>query len=603
MRHTIGNILIISKREVKRLRSRFRGSSRPLVLGIIVGSLVLASLAFREGGTLSKGIYRIGISPNGPTITDPRFATVVVQRDAGYELLRTKALDAYVDGDQVVSRNDVRSVNAAGALKRPLERSELARVQDSYASDRAFPLRIEVNYLQAPQGVTSPGESWLEQLIAPATPYPSPLDESSTGSQQGQVAGLPSASLEGGTITADEQIQELDMAAGLGRLKVGLAEDKTILIPSLMVPPIPFAQVILAFLYVLPMFFISVFFSSSFMEEKIDRRLTTLLSTPVTPLQIILGKMMPYLLFCLLSVVVITVLLKGSILMALAIFIPVILFIFAIYLPVPLVYRTFKDTTFFSMAAITISTSYLVFPAMFSGINDLAYMSPLTMAVQMYRGESIGIKEYLFSAMPMALLFALSLYVGTCILNEEYLMVFRPLYRKVADALYLAINRQHPYLSMVLLTLLLVPIVYMVQLGLLALSMNLPPRYAFGALLILGAIVEEMSKAAGIGVLLEGGDIRSIKEIALLSLLAAIGFLIGEKALLYISLSTVSESLVSPFLMRTELLIIPLLAHFSFTLIVGLLTRRLGAKYWFLAVLVGSSVHVLYNLYVAGMIR
>jgi ABC-type Na+ efflux pump permease subunit len=378
--------------------------------------------------------------------------------------------------------------------------------------------------------------------------------------------------------------------------------DKEIIVPSLMSPPTPFAQVIVAFFYVLPVFFISVFFTTSFMTEKTERRITVLMSAPVTPFEIIAGKMLPYLCFSLVSVVVITLLLKGNLLLAMAIFIPVILFIFAVYLMVPLVYRTFKDTTFISMLAISAITSYLIFPAMFSGINDLSYMSPLTLAVKMYRGEPFGLKEYLFSTASMSFVFVLSVYIGTRILNEEYLMGFRPLYRKAAEAIYLAINRNHIYASITLLSLFLIPVVYMIQLVALALSFNLPMPYAVGGLLVAAAVIEEVAKSAGIAVLLEKRIIGSTQDILVLSFLSAVGFLMAEKALLFVSLSAVSQAVLSAALFSSGMFLIPLTAHFVFTALVCLLTKRLGVRYYAFAIFAGAIVHALYNLYVLGVI-
>ncbi len=158
--------------------------------------------------------------------------------------------------------------------------------------------------------------------------------------------------------------------------KAEFASQGEVIVPSLMTPPIPLAQVLLAFAYILPIFFISIFFTSGFLEEKLGRKINVLLSAPVTPFQIIIGKMLPYIGYSLLIVVLITLVLHGNLLLALAIFLPVILFIFAIYLGVALQYRTFKDQTFFSLVAVTGITGYLVFPAMFVGINDLSYISP-----------------------------------------------------------------------------------------------------------------------------------------------------------------------------------------------------------------------------------
>jgi len=598
----MGNILTIAKREIKRLRSRFRGGLRLAVALILAGAFVISYLAFRQGVVLGQGMYRVGISPHGPVIRDSRFRTVVIDRSAGYLMLGERAIDAYVDGDTVASRSDARSLYAAGALKQYLEKYELARIEGEYEIDRAFPLRVEVNYLPTPtESGLATQETSLSELVDAWTsgpPEPAGVDQT----MPGEPVSQPVESVDDTDSAVREQIRELGSGGGLPRIEMEFIADKEIIVPSLMSPPIPFAQVIIAFLYILPITFVSVFFISSFMDEKTDRRITVLMSAPVTSFQIIAGKMLPYIGFSLASVIVITLFLKGNLLLAMAILTPVILFIFSIYLMVPLVYRTFKDTTFVSMLAVSVIVSYLVFPAMFSGVNDLSYISPLTLIVKMYRGEPFGLKEYLFSTAPMPFVFILSMYIGTRILNEEYLMGFRPLYRKVAEAIYLAIDRSHVYLSVTLLSLFLIPIVYMMQLVTLALSFNVPVRYALGGLLLATAVVEEVAKSAGVTVLLENRVIRSARDILVLSFLSAAGFLIGEKLLLYVSLSVVSESVLSAALFSSGMLLIPLVAHFVSTALVCLLTRRFGVRYYPFAVFAGSVVHGLYNLYVLGVI-
>jgi hypothetical protein len=315
------NILTVAKREITRLRSRFRGRSRPVVTLILIGSFLIAYLAFRQGSVRGRGLYRIGVVPGIPHIDDSRFDTVTLDPSSADSMLEAGVIDAYIDGDQVIYRDEEKSQYAVAALKLYLEVQELARVEAEYKMDTGFPLRVGVNNF--------------------------PID-----------------------LTADDEI----------------------LIPSLMSPPLPFAQVVTVSIYVLPVFFVSVFFTSGFMNEKTDRRITVLLSAPVTPFQIIVGKMLPYMTFALAFMIALTLVLKGNLLLATVIFIPVILFIFSIYLMVPLVYRTFKDTTFISMLATTVIMSYLVFPAMFSGINDLSYISPLTLAIKMYRGQPFGLK-------------------------------------------------------------------------------------------------------------------------------------------------------------------------------------------------------------------
>lgn len=528
----MNNVLTIARREVTRLRTRFKGSSRPVVTLVLAGSILIAYLAFRQGTTQGKGLYRVGLSPNGPDIQDSRFDTITVDRSTGSAMLEAHQIDVYIDGTQVVHTQEEKSLHATGALKIYLETYELARIEQEYEPEIGFPLRVEVNRF--------------------------PVDLSRGGQE--------------------------------------------IIIPSLMAPPLPLAQVVSVSLYLLPVFFVSVFFTSGFMDEKVDRRITVLMSAPVTPFQIIAGKMLPYMAFALVSVVVTTLLLKGNPLLAMAIFAPIVLFTFSIYLMVPLVYRTFKDTTFISMLATTVITSYLVFPAMFTGVNDLSFISPLTLAVKMYRGQSFGLKEYLTSTASMYLVFALAMYVGSRILNEEYLMKFRPLYRKTADAIYLAIDRGHLYVSVVLLSMLLIPIVYMIQLVVLAMSLNLPIRLAVGTMLVVAVTIEEIAKSVCIAVLIENEDLRTARSVIALSFLSALGFLVGEKLLLYVSVGVVSESMLSAAIFSAGMLWIPLVAHSIFTTIVCLLTYRFGIKRYPYALTAGVMVHVVYNLYVLGVI-
>jgi ABC-type Na+ efflux pump permease subunit len=375
-------------------------------------------------------------------------------------------------------------------------------------------------------------------------------------------------------------------------------EPEEIIIPSLTPPPAPFTQVLVTLLYILPITFISIFFTSSFMDEKINRRLTVLLSAPVTPFQIVLGKMLPYAIFALSTTVLIAILTNGSVPLALAIFAPTTLFIFAIYLMVPLFYRSYKDTTFIAMLVTTLTTAYLVFPAMFTNVNDLAYISPLTLAVKMYRSEPFGWREYLFPSLPMGAIFGFAMFAGTRLLNEEFLMGYKPITRKLSDAIYLMMAHSRPYISVPIWSLLVIPVVYMTQIVFLAFATNLPVGLILGAILIGSALVEEVVKSVGIVALAEHGVVKSARDILGLSFLSALGFLAGEKLLLLVSIRMVSQAQVSSALFGSGLLLfIPLLAHFIFTAIISLLRIKLRFPYW-LALGVGTVVHFFYNVYV-----
>jgi ABC-type Na+ efflux pump permease subunit len=590
----VPNILIIAKHEILRFSTRFRGKSRFAVIIIALAALSIFFLISSGGPVLSKGFYAAGIAPGGPAISDQRFSVRELKHADGLALLNNKSIDIYIDTDRAYYREDAKSQYAAGALKQYLSKKELVRISNEYDIDRAFPLRVEINYLKSPaDNSTAPGS--LSDIIGGATTL------SATVPDSGDITAVSLSPTNATDAAVKLQLADLGDESKLHQFKAEFASNKEIVIPSLMNPPIPLAQVLLAFFYVVPIFFIIIFFTSSFIEEKLNRRLSILLSAPVRPAEIILGKMLPYFAYSIIAVTVITIFFQGNILLGLAIFLPIILFIFGIYLGVALFYRTFKDQTFFSMSAVTLVTVFLVFPAMFSGINDLSYISPLSLAVQMYRGEPFGLKEYLFSTGPMYLVFILSMVVGIRVFNEEFLINFKPLYQKVSDAIYLALDKRYISASIFILTLLLIPAVVMFQLSAIIFVFNLPMPSALWVLLVVAVIVEEIAKSSGIAVIIKKGAVKSWKNVLALAVISALAFFLGEKLLLYFSLSVISESVFTAALYNTNLLWMPLAVHVVATTAVCLLTYRLGARYYPFAILMGSAIHLIYNISVMGM--
>jgi hypothetical protein len=599
----IKNILTISKRETTRFRTRFTGRSRFVLLAVILLCLLISYIIYHQSFVLSKGLYTVGVSPDGPVITDSRFRVVTVDLETACMMLHNNTIDMYIHGNETMYRSDERSQYAAGALKQYLENGEIIRIANEYEINQAFPLRIEINHLESPaNNLDTEIEVSLSDILGltetPATPSAIPVP---TEVPSEDVPTPTPQRTESSTDAAvRQQLSELGSSSRLPKFKAEFASDKDIVVPSLMDPPVPLAQVIMAFFYVVPIFFVSVFFTSSFMEEKTNRKLVLLLSAPVTPFQIILGKMLPYIGYSVAVIIVVTLLLKGNMLLALAIFIPVMLFILSVYLMVALMYRTFRDQTFFSVLAVAAVTAYLVAPAMFAGVSDLSYISPLTLAVEMYRGESFGLTQYLLSTAPMYLVFLLALFVGKRIFNEQYLTSFRPLHAKFGEAIYLVLDRNRLYLSVFLLSLFLIPLVFMVQLSSIVFASNLPMPFSLGAVLAMSVVAEELAKSSGIAVLSQNNIVKSLKGILILSFISALGFLIGEKLLLYLALFVISESMFTTAIFSTGLLLMPLIMHFVSTSMVCLLTVRFGIKYYPLALIAGTVIHILYNLYVLG---
>ena len=182
-------------------------------------------------------------------------------------------------------------------------------------------------------------------------------------------------------------------------------------------------------------------------------------------------------------------------------------------------------------------------------------------------------------------------------------MGYKPITRKISDAIYLLMARAKPYLSVPLWSLLVIPIVYMAQIIVLAFASNLPFGLILTVTLMASALMEETAKSVGIVVLVDHGVVKSYRDIVLLSFLSAFGFFLGEKLLVLLSINMVSQASISSVLFGQGLsLLVPLIAHFIFTTSVTLLKTKVNLLY-LAALMVGTLVHFLYNWYLLGGLR
>ncbi|MGC9468057.1 MAG: hypothetical protein ACP5HS_05670 [Anaerolineae bacterium] len=232
---------MIASRELSRLRSRFGGRARPIVLIAVLVTVATSLLAYRQQAIRGRSLYRVGVTDDAPALTDPRFHGVEVTPTDGRTALNDGRLDILLDGPDVLIGQTRAADYAAGALELYLEEVELARISEAYPEDEAFPLRVNI------------------------TTFP--------------LAG------DGGADRVAETV-----------------------VPSLMAPPMPFADVLKVSAHLFPLFLVSVFFTSGLMEERRAQRVSVLLSTPVSPLDVIVGKTLPYILFALLAILALTAL-------------------------------------------------------------------------------------------------------------------------------------------------------------------------------------------------------------------------------------------------------------------------------------------------------
>jgi RsiW-degrading membrane proteinase PrsW (M82 family) len=139
----------------------------------------------------------------------------------------------------------------------------------------------------------------------------------------------------------------------------------------------------------------------------------------------------------------------------------------------------------------------------------------------------------------------------------------------------------------------------MVQMMCLVLFFNLPMPYSLVFLLLFAALIEEFAKGIGIyTMIVRDASYFTWRNLVIAAGATAIGFLVGEKLLLFVTLAQISDSIFGSILfLSLASLWLPLLLHFVGVLIVASSLKVWGKRGFVPGLLIAMTVHCLYNLY------
>ncbi|MDD2472418.1 MAG: ABC transporter permease subunit, partial [Methanoculleus sp.] len=411
----------------------------PLAAGLLVLLVLATAFAAQSGVHMQDGIYRIGID-------DPDVARIVAQDnrftaylDAGPALRENRfAYDLIVLDGEIYAADTEKGRAALTALERDYEAYVsyvAAKEPDLFA---AYPLWIDLEYVkseldfqttQSGQRVGTPPDSRVPP--APSGPV--------------EAATLPPSAMPVSEDDLREQLTGTEsdnpLARYTGIFSEGGGEDR-LQTPAELSPPLPLDSIVLIFVFIFPLYFTSQFFMMSVMNERVGRAGEALLSTPIRPSAIIIGKGLPYFTVMLLIAAAIT-LFVGAPLAILIPLIPVVLFFLASALIIGMAARSFKELSFISIFFSTLATSYLFFPTVFANTHVISIISPLTLVILELQGEGFTAMEYVYST---ALFFATSailFYVGTVNFREERLFSENSLVSRFTDFIADMIGRDH----------------------------------------------------------------------------------------------------------------------------------------------------------------
>ncbi|MEA2034819.1 MAG: PrsW family intramembrane metalloprotease [Euryarchaeota archaeon] len=594
MSGALRTVATISKWEVKRSLTSMSRNVLPLAVVLFILLILATGFTAESGMHLQDHMYIAGVeSPEIAEIlaADDRFT---VYEGNAEEMLYNPDFDLIISGSTIYLKDTEKSRAALRALDKDYIRYKswiCSHEKDLFA---AYPLWIDLRYVKSELDFISTQSGQTVAKAPDTSIIPKPDNVVSKIPSPSAIPEFTEEELRTELISGVAGDDRISRYTGILTSKGELGDFKT---PSQLSPPLPFDSIMLIFVFIFPLYFTSQFFMMSIMNERIERKGEILLSTPVKPWQIIVGKALPYLILMITISAVLTAFTGGSLLILAPLF-PVILFFLANALIIGMISRSFKELSFVSIFFSTIATSYLFFPSIFANIHIVSLISPITLIILQIQGDGFTLTDYVYSTSLFYLTSAVLFYAGTHNFNEERLFSQHRFLSRILEFISSAISLKKPYLSLFAISLLSIPFVFMAQLMLLVLLFNLPMPLSLIVLLVFAAFIEELAKSVGIyAFFIKWPDFFTVKNVLIASAVIASGFLIGEKLLLFATLAQVSESIFGAVLFTSlSVLWMPLTLHFAGILTVTAILKLGGRRAYVPGVFAATIVHSLYNL-------
>ncbi len=559
-------ILSVARLEIVKSRSVM---DRRVFLFMILSALIMALAApTMDVSTFSmtKDIYII--NAEGPPLD------IVLASDNRFRLVDDEQVDLTISSSRIEGIRTQRSMAALSALDETVKQYRNNMLEAQYPVDdpgyySAFPVWVDVTYLDTSLTIASETAgvtptTTIPSLVPTPTPLPIADNESRLQTPTPKPIAVPPENISGTP-------------------------------PGDITPPFPLTSVLVSFMFVAPMFFISQLYSSSIMDERISRKGVMLLASPIRGYEIVAGKTLPYFTVLLLFSVVSALMLGGDAIVVL-VMIPVILIFLSTAFLSSILARNFRELTMMLVFFSVVLGSFLFIPTAFVNIHEYSTISPLTLVVTLLEGDAVTLDNLAFASVPLLFASLLIYLFGTLLMNEEGLLVKVDAFEKVLDSVgRLLYYLGHWQVGVLVIGMLVVPFVFLGQLFLLVIFFNMmtvSPMLVIGISMAVSVMVEEWAKVLAPLVLLKKG----CRYPVLLGMLSGIGYFLGEKGLLLLALSSVVEGGLGELLFvgTGYLLVVPLLIH-----VIGAVVSSKGIAYgispkW--AVAAACVVHFIMNL-------
>ena len=615
-------VLRIARWEVSRSagtidrRTAIIGLVALLLSGAVFGATAAAGVS---GIALDRDVYRVGVAPDSPYHDPVVESTALAARPPGERLAPDGTLDVVVDSGEFTAADTRKGEAALAELRGAVQAYNDRRLADEENRSAAFPVFVDLQYVARDEGLGSNGGAAGGTGSADSERGVKATDEGGRSSDAGAGGTGGGSGSDDATGAGSDLGATGDVASGgstddlpvpdVGTGGNGLFGGQTSGSPAAISPPFPFASLLLAFVFLVPMNFVIQAYGSTVLNERINRRGELLLVAPVGPGDIVAGKTLPYVAATLLVTVVIAVGVGGGVVSVASVFPVALLFLSATFVGAMFA-RSFKELTFVTVAVSVFLTSYVFVPAIFTNVTPIALISPLTLVVRDLQGTGVSLLQYGFSTGPFYLGSGVLFLLGLGVYREEDMFTQRPVPLKFLDALDSQIRSKW---SMVTLSALVIPFVFIAELLAVAILFALPVAVSTPLLLVTIAGVEEVAKSVHVYAGFEKGRFsRTLRAALVLGVLSGFGFFLGEKLFAVLQLIALDDLALGQRLLASAgvgvavdplvavaLLLAPLVLHTVTTSISALGATR---SPWSYAATVGVAtvLHAAYNLTVVS---
>jgi hypothetical protein len=587
--YMLPRFLVVSKYELR----QYRGSAvdQAVILLVILTSFLM--LAAPQAGETnlpsSRGIYRIGCPAGSPLLGMSSYTLqFVAYPDEGSMVYASNMGE--IDGFAFLSRgrmvvfgsHNAKSDAALSQLNSMIGGFNTRKAveyigRDGNLSGILFPVRIqpmmeEIDYDRAMSGDV---QAQRNLIFGPSRPPSAPKPP------------MPAEELlpVGGQAGGEDPSQPYPGASPQG----GGLESGSLTLPSDFSVEFPFKSLYKNMTLLSPLILLSILLSLSIAKERIDRNIENLLNSPLTNAEILLGKAFPYLALAFAFSAAFGLYLAPlqEAPKAAFVFMTLSATMISFGLFSSLIARSYRELTFLGSFSMFVFFLFIVLPNVFSGVNVLAFISPLDAVTALENGGTIAWYELTLSMLPYVFLSAFFLSFTASCFNAEVLFSTLGM-RGLAAIFYRTLSRlagngaSYVFLSVALL----VPFVFIVESIVAYLVLPLGAFTPLASLALLAA-VEELVKVAPY--------YHRRMNPAAYGILAGASFFLMEKLFNAYLIVKVYSYLGGPYMLFFAKMLPTLILHMASAAVFAYAASRRGRAWFALGLFSSVILHVTYN--------